>query len=298
MTSPMDYGCREVSELLPAYLDNEVDSTTALRMSHHLEKCPVCEARFESLGSFDRLFKLGLALDEEQRIELEQRATALNQGISAKISEEFAANPRPFPVVDTIPRRRWSLFQLSVAASLFFILGTTLMFTVFSPGEPGETLSERSFPVRPELLRKAALMHEVCAKFADPGPDNSGIAVGEQRARALAMENGIAFPKISDPSLTLVSLHFCRLGTGRVGHFYFRHGTQLVSFYYGGQTVLGELCRECPDFPKQRQLSFREKDLTMAAFSAPSQSGVWFIVGDLKPEVLDQISLDLTSTTA
>lgn len=48
MTDPMD--CRQVCTFLYAYLDNELESSTALLIEEHLSRCESCRSRFDHVS--------------------------------------------------------------------------------------------------------------------------------------------------------------------------------------------------------------------------------------------------------
>ncbi|QUW01123.1 zf-HC2 domain-containing protein [Chloracidobacterium sp. MS 40/45] len=316
MASTRGLTCQSVNEMLSAYLDSELDAGTTLQVAQHIERCTACASRLEQLAQLDACLKQSLASTDVEDQACRQRAAGINQAVLARIRAEAGIQGS-----STTAQRlfRWShrsggwlsgwLSQwlsrpfswrrLTVALSLGMACGLALMLVTrerFQPEAPPDSFQtgHDARPV-PTLLAQCLTMHRFCAPKITSGDPR--IAFGESRARAMAREKGVAFPRLSDSSLKFASLHFCHLDQTLVAHYYFQRDTGLVSVYFGGTEAYQSLYENCPEFRSEGWLSRQTDELLSAAIATTQdlsrQPAVWFITGKLSYSELQRLVADL-----
>jgi anti-sigma factor RsiW len=112
--------CNQASQLLHAYLDDELDLATALRVEGHLPSCPKCRGELESVRAIAR----GVAQAAPYYSAPSDFRDRLQQAIRCE-SREGEAAPRETIVT---PWWRRSMALSAMAAVLVLALGAVLMF--------------------------------------------------------------------------------------------------------------------------------------------------------------------------
>src|SRR5205809_6289668 len=95
-----------VTELLSAYLDEQVGSGERARITTHPEACESCRAHLESLR------KTVALLHTPQPV----RAP---QGLRARLREQIVAQPHPAPRTLSLPGLPWSWHSAAVAPARY-----------------------------------------------------------------------------------------------------------------------------------------------------------------------------------
>lgn len=106
--------CNESQSLMAAYIDGELDSSSAIRYSAHLEACPACSAAYRQMRDLQATVK----------------THATQYAAPAYLRERIqAALPRPAPRARKFPKLPWTWINFGVtgACSLAF----AVMFSVY-----------------------------------------------------------------------------------------------------------------------------------------------------------------------
>lgn len=112
--------CQQYSELLTAFIDDEITGPEMVRLHEHLQGCPSCARRIESLKSLQEMFR-------EEILSLEPVAPPA--GFSRKIlagiatPSEAQGKPRPFRRNMRAFATYTSLIAAAVLLFLFWFLG-------------------------------------------------------------------------------------------------------------------------------------------------------------------------------
>ncbi|HLC27288.1 MAG TPA: zf-HC2 domain-containing protein [bacterium] len=142
--------CRQYSELLTAFVDDEISATELVRLHEHLKGCPPCARRIESLKTLQEMFR-------EEILSLEPMVP--RPGFSRKILAGIAAPTE----IRTAPRSfRRSLRSYASYASLAAAAVLLFLFWFLGKGEP-----PRLLPVDQIKTQEAQLLNSVESSIPD-----------------------------------------------------------------------------------------------------------------------------------
>jgi len=107
-----EMNCKECSDWLHAYLDNELDTATAIQLRMHLDGCASCRSQLKSM----EVLRKGI----QQHTPYHAAPASLQQNILSQIRSQSSSHPvHPFIWLQQWLAPAFSVVALAVAASLY-----------------------------------------------------------------------------------------------------------------------------------------------------------------------------------
>ncbi|MBI4751259.1 MAG: zf-HC2 domain-containing protein [Acidobacteria bacterium] len=295
--------CEQVNDLLSAYVDNEVDTVTAMKIAQHLERCQACRHEFQLTKQVSDVLKTAVKGAPDLEPALEVRAFQLNNRVHGLLTAQLG-KPKP-PISGEIPRLeaeavpppdelpaivvalkpKWTVGRvartiLAIAASLVVMVGLgygSFLYWLEHSGSFSVAIA-RDYRVcngNPALV----------AWYRDghPAPDPAPIdAVGRKLKQMGYAPDGLAL---------------CKIGGVPFVHTFYMRDNQPLSVYFGPKQAVAFLKSEQGD-AKPGQVYEAQKDtIAMSAFVSANEEHVWVVAGELPRTQINDITHNLMSET-
>lgn len=286
--------CHQINELLSAYLENELDATTALTVANHIEKCSSCKKELSSLTDISNLVKSVVQQLDKQDLSLLSRASTINDRVRAQInsvsntetpnklveissktqSAIVSANLDNIVVLNTRQSLGWrkKLF-FSLAASLTAIFLSLIAITYYATATG-------------PLLTGVVRNHHFCSTI-----DLSGWHKGYPTENLLKANN-TTLPKLDSLGIEFSELHPCKVYKTPFLHLMYKKGDKPISFYYGSTESVAKLKETVQNLAPGQLYLQEESGLQIGAITT-SKNNLWLVAGELTKEEISTISSQL-----
>lgn len=296
--------CQQISELLSAFLANELDAQCALSVAGHLEKCPACHSEFNQLDQISKLIKKAVTRADQQNDLLKTRATQINAQIhnqllvafsNTKIDSDAINNDKinnadnqlasDLSITSTIntsstvttnptttinaSSRRWRRLMTIVAAAMLLLSVGFGLFTLYV-GKWGGT-----------LLTAVARNHRFCSVVEDTGV---GWSKGDQIVQLEEKYHFVA-PKIK--GLMLDGGHPCLVYHTSFIHLIYLKDQTPISVYLGNTNAINRLRESEGTLLPDKIYQVESSNIEVAAF-APQKDALWIVAAEVsQTEILE-----------
>lgn len=289
--------CPQINELLSAYIENELDATTSLKVANHIEQCSNCEKELKALTNISNLVKSAIEKQDKEDLSLNHRANEINNRVKTQIAlgrktensnkilalSDSSIKPSELETRNIIAlssKRKWAGWGkkvfLSLAASL-----AVIFFSLFA-------ISHYATATGP-LLSGVARNHRFCGTIE---LSNLGWHKGHSKERLL-QANNIKLPELDNIGATFSNIHPCKVYKTPFLHIMYNKGDKQISLYYGAQNAVPKLQETFNNvIPNQLYLQ-QDSDLQIGAISN-QKNGLWIVAGDLTKEEISAITTTLT----
>lgn len=285
--------CHQINELLSAYLENELDTTTTLTVANHLEKCLSCEKELKALTNVSNLVKTAIREADKTDLSLVARSNKINSLVKDEITSKIKATENLVlassndnsiktsqnNIVKLNLRPKWSALSkkifLSLAASVAIICLSLFTITYYATSTG-------------PLLSGAARNHQFCSAIEI---SNIGWHKGYPKERLLQASN-INLPKLDALGVDFSDLHPCKVYKAPFLHMMYSKGDKQISLYYGSQEAVNKFQEKFKTITPNELYLHQESNLQIAAIST-QKNNLWIVAGDLTKEEINAITSEL-----
>lgn len=296
--------CNQITDLLSAYLENELDVTTSLQVANHLDSCSKCEKELNYLVKITDSIKSTIRHLDEKDLSIETRAKSINEkvkeqivlAISKESKEKFvkepllsklsnevsSANPLTNNVVFLKNQAKKLEFRrkvlLSIAATL--VMGFLSIFTI-------TYYATATGP----LLVGAARNHHFCSAIE---LSNIGFHKGYPTEQLLEAHNA-KLPNLEGLGIKFLDLHPCKVYKTPFLHLMYNKGNNPISLYYGSKDAVVKFKEMYPKAVPEQLYLQESSNLQIGAIST-STNNIWLIAGELTKEEVSIVSAQLVTS--
>lgn len=293
--------CHQTNELLSAFLENELDATTSLKVANHIEKCLACEKELKAFTDISSLVKSSIAQMDKQDLSLNSRASTINDRVKSQIAlmiKTEASNkklalsdssnkflePATNNVVTLNSNRKWvgwgKKLLLSLAASL-----AIMFFSLFAIGYYATATGP--------LLSGTARNHRFCGSIELANLDWHKGHSKEQLLEA----NNINLPQLDNVEAKFSNIHPCEVYKTPFLHIMYSKGDKQISLYYNSQNAVSKLQENIKNVVPNQLYLQQESNLQIGAISSPKKD-LWLVAGELTKEEITAIASKLALNTS
>lgn len=295
--------CEQVNDLLSAYVDNEVDAVTAMKIAHHLERCQACRHEYQLTKQVSDVLKTAVTESPDLEPALEVRAFQLNNRVHDLLTAQLG-KPKP-PISGEIPqldaeavpppeavppspvpfKPRWTAGRiaktiLAVAASLVVIVG----------------LGYGGFLV---WLENSGTFSVAIARDYRVCNGNPGLVAWYRDGKPVPNRAPIDVMgrKLNQMGYTPDGLALCKIGGVPFVHTFYLRDHQPLSVYFGPKQAVTFLKSEKGDARPGQMYESQSDTIAMSAFVSPNEENVWVVAGELSRTEINAITHNLMSET-
>jgi anti-sigma factor RsiW len=281
----IELSCYKISNLLSAYMENQLDTATTLTVANHLENCPSCEKELNQLTKISSLLKTAIQQANESDLTLPTRANAINDRVKEQIALTFAQTTQPINNVISIqnPNSRsiWvKKIVLSLAASIVIAILSVFSLTYYATATG-------------PLLSGAARNHQFCSAIE---LSNIGLHKGHSKTE-LSKQFNTKLPELDALGIKFSDLHPCEVYQTSFLHLMYLKGDNQVSVYYGLANAIDKFKETQAQINPEQLYLATSGSLKVGAIST-KENTLWLIAGDLSQEEIRAISSNLLKTRA